>query len=459
MAIPSPAFLPTVIRCCGRRLVRPRTLAGVAGLLLTGLALPSCTNPDRVEDPYANTRPPQILRDRGSVVPEPEEVPPPPRPASPNEFGRSDQDAATTGGPISTALIRPDTPRQAPAPPASILRPDLRPAPPEAVAAAAADAPPPQPAEAMVGQIAGQPIYAHRVLEGMEDQLQALGRRLPESQFRDQALTLIGQQVAGLVSSALIQDAAERALTPQQRQGLDFYIRYIREELLRRHGQGSLALAERNLLEETGRTLDQTLRDKRTQVMITAFFDRKLKPLINVSRRDIERYYRDNFDTFNPPTKRTVQLIFADNAEDAAYFEQQLEAGEAFDALAADPRNAYGNKAGAMPIESNESLMFGGEIDPAVMALEQGDWVGPLPHRGQLWFLHLKELDQPPRRSLFEAQVDIERELRARQEFTLQQQLERRLMQESTFTDIQQMAEAVLEIAVTRYLRPATAGR
>ncbi len=361
-------------------------------LALTAMLWPGCTNPNRVDDPYRDTRSPQILRDRGEVVPEPESVPPPPRPAPPGEFGASDRGDAGPSGPLSAALTPARRPRQAAAPPASILRP---PAP----ADLAADAVPPpaaaQPAEAMVGQIAGQPIYAHRVLEGMEAQLDSLGRRVSESEFRDQALSLIGQQVAGLVSSALIEDAAERHSSPQQRQGLDFYIRYIREELLRRHGQGSLALAERNLLEETGRTLQQTLRDRRTQVMITAFFDRKLKPLINVSRRDIERYYRDNFDTFNPPTKRNVQLIFAGNDQDAGFFKEQLTQGQTFEALAADPRNAYGNKATPLLIESNESLMFGDNIDPAVMGLSQDQWVGPIANRGQQWFIYLKELDQP----------------------------------------------------------------
>ena len=454
-----------------RRHVRltPRSAAGglrwlAPGLWLTAVvaAGPGCAGSERVDDPYEDIRSPRILRDGDSTVPEPESVPPPPRPADPDAFGESDRrgsvdpsaDDGAAAGVASTRGRRP-----AAAPPPSILRPELRGSRRDADPAADDPGPAPaRPAEAMVGQIAGQPIYAHRVLEGMEAQLESLGRRLPEPEFRQQAATLIGQQVAGLVSSALIEDAAERALTPQQRQGLDFYIRYIREELLRRYGQGSLALAQRNLMEETGLTLQQTLRNRRTQVMVNAFFDRELKPLINVSRRDIERYYRDNFDTFNPPTKRRVQLIYADSPEDSAFFKDQLESGTPFSDLAADDRNAYGNRAAPLSIESNQA-MFGGEIDPAVRALDQGQWAGPLAHRGRQWFIYLQELDQPPRRSLFDAQVDIERELRARQEFTLQQQLERRLMQESTFTDIQQMAAAVLDIAVARYSRPASASR
>jgi hypothetical protein len=303
----------------------------------------------------------------------------------------------------------------------------------------------------MVGQIAGQPIYAHRVLEGLEPQLQSLGQRLPRAQFQQQAGALIQQQVSGLVSSALIQDAAERDLTERQRLGLDYFIRFRREELLRKHGQGSLALAERNLLETTGRTLEQTLRDIRTQTMIVTYLDRNLKPLINVSRRDLERYYRDHYDTFNPPIKRSIQLIYAANEQDASYFLNELEAGTPFEELVEDERNVRGSTQ-PITVESNDT-MFGPAVDPAVQDLDEGDWAGPLPNRGQQWFVHLAERDAPPRRTLFEAQVDIERALRAQQEFNLQRELEARLTRESSFTDIQQMSEAVLDIALARYAR------
>jgi hypothetical protein len=405
-----------------------------------GLSLAGCVNANRV-DPYDAPRSPQIQRDDprdGSVVPVPTEVPAPPRPGPPLE-------------PLGPTV---QAPPSAPPPPASIARRGPggnASAPGFTVAPAGKNASPDAvPVQAMVGQIAGQPIYAHRVLDGLEAQLDSLGRRLPAEQFRRQAAALIGTQVSGLVSNALIQDAAERELTAQQRAQLDFFIEYRRQELLRRFGQGSIALAERNILEETGVSFDQTLRDIRTQTMILAYLDRTLKPLINVSRRDIARYYRDNFDAFNPPTKRTIQLIYAEDEADAAWFVEQLEAGVPFAELAEDPRNAYRGKSASMTVESNES-MFGERIDPAVQSLDEGQWAGPLPNRGQQWFIHLAELDQPPRRSQFEAQVDIERQLRAQQEFFLRQELDRKLAEQSSFTDVQQMAQAVLDIAMARY--------
>lgn len=305
----------------------------------------------------------------------------------------------------------------------------------------------------MVGQIAGQPIYAHHILEGMDEQLATLGRRLPASAFREQAATLIFEQVRGLVQDALIQDEANRSLGPQQRAGLEFFVASRREELLRRYGQGSLALAKRRIFQDTGQTLQQRLRDIRTQIIISTYLDRSLKPLINVTRRDIERFYRDNDEMFNPPTKREIQLIYVPDETAAADLVQQLNAGVPFTELAASEANGYLGKDAALSIESDDT-MFGPAIDPAVQSLGQNEWAGPLPNRGQQWFVYMAKLDKPEGRTLFEAQIDIERALRERQERELQIELGEKLRRSASFTDERRMTEAVLEIAVARYASP-----
>lgn len=331
-----------------------------------------------------------------------------------------------------------------PAPPAALARLGVTPA-----AAPPAPQPAGVPVQAMVGQIAGQPIFAHHVLDGLEPQLETLGNRLPASTFREQALELIYARVAGLIRDALVTDAAERALTEQQLAGLDFFIASQRENLLRIYGQGSLALAQRNILDATGLTLPQNLREIRSRTMVDIYLDRNLKPLIDVSRRDIERFYRDNFDTFNPPTKRQLQLIYADNDTDTEGFTRSLNEGVDFGRLAADPRNAYRGRDALLKLEGES--MFGEDIDTALLKLKQGQWAGPLPNRGQQWFVYVAELDEPERRTLFEAQVDIERELSRQQESDLQNQLGRKLREGASVTDEQQMSLAVLEIAVARY--------
>jgi len=302
----------------------------------------------------------------------------------------------------------------------------------------------------MVGQIAGQPVYAHDVLADMDAQLATLGSRLPPAAFRQQVTRLIYQTLAGLVRDRLLEAEARRQLDTNQHAQIDSYIAFQRGELLRKYGQGSLSLAENNFFEETGQTLSERLDDQRTGATISLYFDRKLRPLVSVSRRDIERFYRDNFETFNPPPKREIQFIYAENQTDAAWFQQQLDAGASFAQLADDEKNLYPGKANLYAVEGRGS-MFGSPIDPAIEGLTQGQWAGPLPHRGQQWFVSLATFDQPVGRSLFEAQIDIERELRKRGEREIEIELGQRRRLEGSFTSERKMAEAIIEIAVARY--------
>ncbi|MEM1107730.1 MAG: peptidylprolyl isomerase [Planctomycetota bacterium] len=323
----------------------------------------------------------------------------------------------------------------------------------QASAGPESNAEPVTPVEAMVGQIAGRPIFAHHVLEDLNEQLASLGRRLPPTAFRQQAGTLIREQVGALIQNALVEDEAERNLGERERLWLEGVVASQRESFLRLYGQGSLALAERRIVEVTGQTLQQNLRDIRTRALLSTYFDRNLRPLINVTRRDIERFYRDNDATFNPPTKREIQLIYVSDESAASELVQRLDAGEPFAELAASEANGYAGKATPIALESNDT-MFGPNVDPAVMGLAQGEWAGPLPNRGQQWFVFVEKLEQPEQRSLFDAQVDIERALRAQQERELQIELGERLRRDASFTDEGRMTRAVLDIAVARYSTP-----
>ncbi|MEM9419097.1 MAG: peptidylprolyl isomerase, partial [Planctomycetota bacterium] len=244
-------------------------------------------------------------------------------------------------------------------------------------------------------------------------------------------------------------DEADRTLSPAQRAGLELFVVSRREELLRRYGQGSLALAERQILEQTGKTLQENIRDIRTQIVISTYLERNLRPLINVTRRDIERFYRDNYETFNPAPKREVNLIYSASPPDTEWFTSQLEAGVPFNELALDDRNAFRGADMKLALEGDD--MFEAEINEAIKPLEAGQWVGPLPNRGQDWFVYIASLDRPETRTLFEAQVDIERALRTQQERQLQLELGEKLRRGASFTDEQRMTEAVLDIAVARY--------
>ena len=307
-----------------------------------------------------------------------------------------------------------------------------------------------RPVEGLIGHVAGQPLYAHRVLDGLEDELRAIGQRETRAGFRNRATELIRRRLASLVIDALVLQEAERVLTVGEREGLRQLIEFQREELLRRYGQGSIALAQRNIVEQTGTRLDRSLQDFRESVLIRTYLDRKIDPLVNVSRRDIARYYRDNYTSFNPPAERDVRLLWARDAADAEAIRDRLNAGEAFAEIAAEPLNQYPGKAAVYPIEGE--VMFGFDaIDAAVSELDQGQWVGPIEQQGRYWFVQLDRLTGEDGTTLMDAQAQIERTLRDDQGRRLREDFFDRLRTAGSFTDERAMTEAVLQIATSKY--------
>jgi len=265
-----------------------------------------------------------------------------------------------------------------------------------------------QPVAGLVGQVAGQPVYAHRVLEGLENQLRSLSRQSPPV-FRRQARELILARIQSLVQDRLYLDEAKGALTPAERANLDRFVDLQRQDLVRRHGRGSEALADQTLRAATGRTLEERLRDERDGLIVSTYRSRTIEPLVNVTRRDVERYYRDNIEAFNPPDQRTVRSIYTVRAADVQEIARRLNAGEDFVTVADDPLNQ--NPGGAATTTFAGDDAFGDAIAPTLVGLTQGAWAGPVrePVRGREYFIYLEKIERGDRRSLEDAQLEIER--------------------------------------------------
>ncbi len=324
----------------------------------------------------------------------------------------------------------------------------------------AATAPGPRVLDAAVGQISGQPVFADDLLADLDAQLAALGRRLDAATFRTRASELIRSSLDERLVTTLILGEAERGLTEQEQGGIRYMVSERREELLRRNGRGSLAVARKNLLEETGLTLDETLRQYREGVVTKLHFDRNVVARINVARRDIERYYRENLDTFQPTATRDLGLIWVDDAATAAGVAARLDAGEPFAAVAEDPATGNAWAGGAMTSIVGDRPFGRPAVDEAVAGLDrEGQWKGPIAQPGpddsgeRFWFVEAKRVDRPESRDLIDAQADIEKTLRERQFLRLRARFIERLMREGSHTPLKEMEDAILQIAVNRYGR------
>ncbi len=311
--------------------------------------------------------------------------------------------------------------------------------------------------DGMVGQVNGQAIYASRVFNPLGEQLARLGQTLPPAAFRKEAARPILATLEEIVFNNLILGEAERDLSSQEQAGLTTLLRTEREKLIRKWGAGSRIVADQTLREREGKTLDEKMVEIRQQVLVQRYLQQKLFPRINITRKDIERYYNDNLTRFQPEPTRRVRLIRADNATAAQQIETELAQGKPFADVAQLRINAYRREQGGLfseKIVGNE--VFGiAPLNQAVLQLKAGEHSTRINVGQTGYWVFVETLELGQVRSLREAQTEIE-ELLRRQRF--QQLLARyrsTLFARGSYNPIPQMAEALLEIAVNRYARTA----
>ncbi|MEQ9461042.1 MAG: peptidylprolyl isomerase [Phycisphaeraceae bacterium] len=312
--------------------------------------------------------------------------------------------------------------------------------------------------DGMVGQVNGRAIYARTVLEPIEQQLAQIATRQSERDFEGLARSLVLGRIQEIVQNQLILAAAERDLDDRGRQMLDAMLRFKREEFIREYGRGSLAIAEQQLMLREEVTLNKKIEDFRQTWLIRNFQMKNLRPLIEVRRRDIERYYRENIDRFNPPVEQSVRLIRVKTAEDADRVVASLEAGYSFEEVAATAINqmlgggVFTGLMGDTPLRQDE-------LNHAIASLEPGGWTGPIDLPAGKTFIQLLTRTEPDRQSLTDAQKEIREILLTQQLRELSVKYQSRLIAEASHTPIEAMTLAVMEIVMTRYnITTATTG-
>ncbi|MEM1446174.1 MAG: peptidylprolyl isomerase [Planctomycetota bacterium] len=309
----------------------------------------------------------------------------------------------------------------------------------------------PLPVDGMIGQINGRPVYANDVLADLSDALAAKGRQLDAAQFENEAKQVINEAVRATLRSRLILAEAERALTEQEWQAVRYMRGQRREELLRTHGLGSLKATDRVLREETGRGLEETLTRFQEGIITRTYISQNLNALINVTRRDIERFYRENQDRFQPDPTRDLTIIVTDTQEAADEVTTQLESGVAFAEVATGPLQALSTD-GVMTDLAGDEPFGRPEIEGPMVDAEEGEWFGPVEvEDGRLWFVKVDRVELAKHVSLEDAQASIEEALRQQQQSIRTEQFLKRLADEGNFTEPEAMVDALIRIAISRY--------
>jgi hypothetical protein len=312
--------------------------------------------------------------------------------------------------------------------------------------------------DAKVGDINGKPIYISSFFEPIEARLIAEAGRLNRNQWREVAIRdIIGPRLQNLIADELLRAEAFSRLTTQQRQGLRSFLTGFRRDLLTEN-LGSEQLARRRVETETGRTLDDTLREKENETLIQLSLLQQINRRVNVSWRDIQQRYERDIETYNPAPSARFRLIrlATENDEGVARVGERLANGEDFAAVASDEVNTFRADTGGL-LEASFAGRFGeGEffgapaLNERARTLLPGEATGPFELGGTTSWLKLEGIERTSV-SLYEAQLRIEQELTLERRRAAYQSYIERLYERAPVNDREEMLIRLLRIAEARY--------
>lgn len=312
--------------------------------------------------------------------------------------------------------------------------------------------------DAMIGHVNGDAIYAQVILDPIDAELAAFGRRYDGDEFLQRAAPVIAGRLKEVLIDKLILAEAGGGLTERERMGVAGLVQQRREELLRYYGQGSLARARAEFFKAEEIELDEALAQYREELIVRRYLQQELMPQVNVQQRDVERLYHDLVErgVYSSEDRRTVRLMMTRDADAAGQIASRLASGEGFDEVAADDTlNQYNPAAGGQfnsgePIEGDQ--VFGiAAVNDAILALDAGDHAGPIVEGDRHFFVWVESFEPGTRVELRDVQVELERTLQLEQWDALFRKFREDLWDAGGYTDPVQMTEKLLDIAIARY--------
>jgi len=231
-----------------------------------------------------------------------------------------------------------------------------------------------------------------------------------------------------------------------EQQGLLGALRKFREDLVSEFGLGAAGLADERMREKLGIGLKQRIEQRRQEILVQRYLQQKLYPRIEVTRREVERYYRNHPEQFNPPAEVTLRILFAETPDAIEQAGEALAEGKPFAEVARQYSTLNPEQGGLLPPFSTDLQDFDrlawDAVDEAVRQLkpEPGHRTTPKIEvdGGAVW-VHLEKLQRAEGRSLSEVYLQIERGLREREFEQLNREYISRLIEEGNFTPIEQM--------------------
>ena len=314
--------------------------------------------------------------------------------------------------------------------------------------------------EAHVGQVNGKPIFASEILEPLDGRLRALGG---ESKTREQwqrgAGKSIYDELIRRVRDELVLAEARANLTTEQRQGLVYFLGEIQKNLVAGN-RGSEVLADEKLRESTSRSLQKETQDQLDRELIANELRSRVVPRVAVPWRDVQLEYERNFEKYNPPPIAHFRMIIVDtkNAEAVEKIGASLGSGLSFGEVASQRPNEFNRPKGG-EFDREFSGAFGEakfseikEINDVMQRATPGQTIGPVTYRDKTAWVHLEQIENRPGQTLYEAQYQIEQELRDERFRIEEQRYFDNLLKRGNVTKFEDMMAKLLAIAQERYM-------
>ena len=317
------------------------------------------------------------------------------------------------------------------------------------------------PIESLVGQINGRPIYADAFFAELEGRILAQASNPDQNAAKRAVRAIVESRFDQLVNSELMIAEAQSRVTPEMQQGVMAWLRNMQETSIAQRG-GSRSQAEQLLRDETGMSMEEFLESQKERGLIGDLLQRRVKPRVIVSWRDMEREYDLHRAELAPDPVYNLGRITLFKDRSAAEIEKvksMLAAGKTFQEVVAALK--VPNEGRWMQVKLVDGKMqidtLSDDVAAAVRPLKPGQVSPPVETRTQVsWYTVISE-EVPQARTIFDPQVQLlirsqltnRRDMEARAEYI--ESLRSRWMSD----DIQKMQLRLIQLAMARYFDPA----
>ncbi len=313
----------------------------------------------------------------------------------------------------------------------------------------------------MVGQVSGRPIYVDDFFEPIADVLTAWGQQKEYRVFLRDSKELIHQRLRKVIENELLIAEAIGSLTVEEQSGLAALITRARGEVVL-EGGGNERAAEEKLRRKIGDadiSIEEYMSQMRDQQLVFEKVIRKIQARVRVTRQDVERYYRDNHDEFNPAPSIQIRIAGAktDDSRRIQQITDGLQAGTPFEVVAAQHTSLMASRDGLMseiPLAdglAGTKITAWNVVNDQLRTLPQGQYAGPIEVPTYTLWVYVEKYSDGTGQSLYEVQEQIQNTItQTRYKEESIKYLEE-LVARGNYDDMNRMADSLWAVAIDRW--------